>query len=80
MASSVTLLGPQFNDGGTYTSLLMRQLTGNTRVADAGTPSAVASQIPQALVARAITSALAAGWEPLSRGKTVTIVVDETGG
>jgi hypothetical protein len=42
MASSVTLLGPQFCDGLTYTSLLMRQLTGASRVADAGTASAVA--------------------------------------
>ena len=32
------------------------------------------------LVARAIASAIVAGWEPLSRGKTVAIVVDETGG
>ena len=38
------------------------------------------AQIPTALVARAIASAVAAGWEPLSRGKTVTIVVDEAGG
>jgi phage baseplate assembly protein W len=28
----------------------------------------------------AITSAIEAGWEPLSRGKTVAIVVDATGG
>jgi hypothetical protein len=31
-------------------------------------------------VAKAITSAIAAGWDPLSRGKTVSIVVDATGG
>ena len=30
--------------------------------------------------AEAIASAIAAGWEPLSRGKTVSIVVDATGG
>lgn len=42
MASSVTLLGPQYNDGGTLTSLMMRQLTGGSRVADTGTASAVA--------------------------------------
>lgn len=45
-----------------------------------GAPQLTASQIPPDLVARAITSAIAAGWEPLSRGKTVPIVVDETGG
>jgi hypothetical protein len=39
-----------------------------------------ASQIAPELVARAITSAIAAGWEPLSRGKPVAIVVDEAGG
>ena len=37
------------------------------------------SQIAPELVARAIASAIAAGWEPLSRGKTVEIGVDETG-
>ena len=44
-----------------------------------GTPPLKASQIPPALVAKAIASAIAAGWEPLSRGKTVSIVVDATG-
>jgi len=38
------------------------------------------SQISRTLVAKAIVSALTAGWEPLSRGKTINIVVDETGG
>ena len=38
------------------------------------------SQIAPELVAKAIASAIAAGWEPLSRGKAVAIVVDETGG
>jgi hypothetical protein len=38
-----------------------------------------ASHIPTELVAKAIASALLAGWEPLSRGKTVTIVVDAAG-
>jgi hypothetical protein len=33
-----------------------------------------------ALVANAITSAIAAGWDPHSRGKTVAIVVDAAGG
>jgi hypothetical protein len=37
------------------------------------------AQIAPELVARAIASAVAAGWEPLSRGRTVAIVVDETG-
>ena len=38
------------------------------------------SQIAPDLVAKAIASAIVAGWEPLSRGKTVAIVVDATGG
>jgi hypothetical protein len=45
-----------------------------------GAPQLQPSQIPPGLVAKAITSAVAAGWEPLSRGKTVAFVVDETGG
>ena len=44
-----------------------------------GAPQLQASQIAPVLVANAIASAIAAGWEPLSRGKTVTIVVDATG-
>lgn len=39
-----------------------------------------ASQISTDLVKRAIASAIAAGWEPLSRGKIVNIMVDATGG
>ncbi len=45
-----------------------------------GGPQLQASQIAPALVARAIASAIAAGWEPLSRGKTVVFAVDATGG
>lgn len=45
-----------------------------------GAPQLKASQIPQDLVARAIGSAIAAGWEPLSRGKTVIVAVDLNGG
>lgn len=45
-----------------------------------GAPQLKAAQIAPELVARAIASAIAAGWEPLSRGKTVTIVVDASGG
>jgi hypothetical protein len=45
-----------------------------------GAPQLKASQIAPALVAKAITSAIAAGWDPHSRGKIVTIVVDATGG
>ena len=45
-----------------------------------GAPLLHASQIAPELVAKAIASAIEAGWEPLSRGKTVAIVVDETGG
>ena len=45
-----------------------------------GAPQLKSSQIAVELVARAIASAVAAGWEPLSRGKTVAIVVDAAGG
>jgi hypothetical protein len=45
-----------------------------------GAPVLKASQISPDLVAKAIGSAIAAGWDPLSRGKTVAIVVDATGG
>ncbi len=45
-----------------------------------GAPHLKPAQIAPELVVRAITSAIAAGWSPLSRGKTVAIVVDETGG
>jgi hypothetical protein len=45
-----------------------------------GAPQLQASQIAPDLVAKAIASAIAAGWEPLSRGKTVTIIVDAAGG
>ncbi|GGL28718.1 MULTISPECIES: hypothetical protein [Caulobacter] len=44
-----------------------------------GAPQLKASQVPVKLVAKAIESAIAAGWEPMSRGKTVAIVVDATG-
>lgn len=44
-----------------------------------GAPQLKASQISPELVAKAIASAIEAGWEPLSRGKTVTIVVDSQG-
>jgi hypothetical protein len=44
-----------------------------------GAPQLKASQIDPELVAKAIASAITAGWEPLSRGKTVAIVVDATG-
>lgn len=45
-----------------------------------GAPQLQASQIAPELVAKAIASAIAAGWEPLSRGKPVVIVVDAAGG
>lgn len=45
-----------------------------------GTPLIMPAQIPPHVVAKAIASAMAAGWDPLSRGKTVAIVLDETGG
>lgn len=44
-----------------------------------GAPPLKATQIPKPLVVRAIVSAIAAGWSPMSRGKPVTIVVDATG-
>ncbi len=44
-----------------------------------GAPVLKASQIAPELVAKAIASAIEAGWDPLSRGKTVAIVVDATG-
>jgi hypothetical protein len=37
------------------------------------------AQIPKRLIETAIASAIAAGWNPMSRGRPVTIVVDETG-
>ena len=45
-----------------------------------GTPLIQPSQIQPRIVAKAIASAIIAGWDPLSRGKTVAILVDETGG
>ena len=45
-----------------------------------GAPQLQPSQIAPELVERAIASAIVAGWDPLSRGKTVPIVVDATGG
>lgn len=45
-----------------------------------GAPLLKANRIDQKLIRNAIVSAIAAGWEPLSRGKTVSIVVDATGG
>ena len=44
-----------------------------------GAPLLKPAQIAPELVAKAIASAIVAGWEPLSRGKTVAIVVDATG-
>ena len=45
-----------------------------------GSPQLKSSQIAPELVAKAIGSAIMAGWEPLSRGKTIAIVVDAAGG
>ena len=45
-----------------------------------GAPQLDAARIAPELVAKAIASAIGAGWEPLSRGKTVTFLVDATGG
>lgn len=45
-----------------------------------GAPQLKPSQIAPELVAKAIASAIVAGWQPLSRGKPVAIVVDVAGG
>ena len=45
-----------------------------------GAPMFKVTQVDVRLVARAIGSAIAAGWDPHSRGRTVEIAVDETGG
>lgn len=45
-----------------------------------GAPMLKPAQISLDLVAKAIASAIEAGWEPMSRGKTVAIVVDASGG
>lgn len=45
-----------------------------------GLPMLKPAQIKLDLVARAIASAIDAGWDPHSRGKTVAIVVDADGG
>jgi hypothetical protein len=45
-----------------------------------GTPLIQPAQIPPQRVAKAIASAIVAGWDPLSRGKTVAIVLDAEGG
>jgi len=50
------------------------------RQARFGAPQLQPSHIQPALVKKAIASAISAGWEPLSRGKTVAIVVDADGG
>ena len=44
-----------------------------------GAPMFKVSDVDVTLVANAIASAIAAGWEPHSRGRTVEIVVDERG-
>ena len=44
-----------------------------------GAPLLKPSKIAPELVAKAVASAIEAGWEPRSRGKTVAIVVDATG-
>jgi hypothetical protein len=45
-----------------------------------GTPSILPAQVRPEVVAKAIAAAIAAGWDPLSRGKTVAILLDEDGG
>jgi hypothetical protein len=45
-----------------------------------GAPKLQTADIPTDIVARAVASAIAAGWDPLSRGKRVVFVVDAAGG
>ena len=45
-----------------------------------GAPLLNPARIDPKLVAKGVASAIAAGWEPLSRGKTVAFDVDATGG
>lgn len=45
-----------------------------------GAPTLKPEMINPDLVAKAIASAITAGWEPMSRGKSVSIVVDADGG
>jgi hypothetical protein len=45
-----------------------------------GAPQLKPAQVPTKLVVSGIASAVLAGWEPLSRGKTVTVIVDAAGG
>jgi hypothetical protein len=45
-----------------------------------GGPQFQVGQVPVELIATAIASGIAAGWEPHSRGKIVNIAVDEEGG
>ena len=44
-----------------------------------GAPMLKPQHIDPKLIVNAIASAIGAGWDPLSRGKTVTIEVDEAG-
>ena len=44
-----------------------------------GAPQIQASDTPTEIVERGILSAIAAGWEPLSRGKKVVFAVDADG-
>ncbi|MDP2258351.1 MAG: hypothetical protein Q8J89_01365 [Caulobacter sp.] len=44
-----------------------------------GAPTLKASPIGPELVDKAIASSIEAGWDPLSRGKVVAFVVDESG-
>ncbi len=44
-----------------------------------GAPHLQPAQIKPELISTGIASAIVAGWEPHSRGKTVAIVVDATG-
>jgi hypothetical protein len=45
-----------------------------------GAPQLLAADTPSEIVARAIASAIEAGWDPLSRGRKIVIVVDANGG
>ena len=64
-------------DGQAYVWRVQRQPVWST---DAASWRGMAIAVSALLVAQAITSAIAAGWDPLSRGKTVAFLVDEKGG
>lgn len=68
MAGSVALLGPMYTDGMFWTALMSRQLTGGSRVADAGSVAAVAPL-------GGVVTGLAAAMQ-VTAGSGMTVVVN----